>query len=74
MGWISMPGVSSGTRNMVSPLCLATVGSVRVSRKTYCARCAPLVNIFWPLMTQWSPSSTARVCAAATSEPDCGSV
>ena len=26
MGWISMPGVSSGTRNMVSPRCLADLG------------------------------------------------
>ena len=33
-----------------------------------------VVNIFWPLMTHSSPSRTARVCAAATSEPASGSV
>src|SRR5436309_2106308 len=39
-----MPGVSSGTRNIVRPLCLVALGSLRVSRKTYCARSAPLVR------------------------------
>ena len=33
-----------------------------------------VVNIFWPLMTHSSPSRTARVVAAATSEPASGSV
>jgi hypothetical protein len=69
-----MPGVSSGTRNIVRPLCFAAAGSVRVSRKTYCAMCAPLVNIFCPSIRQPSPSRTARVCAAATSDPEPGSV
>src|SRR2546427_531192 len=63
-GWISMPGVSSGKRKSVRPRCLGAFGFVRVRRKTYCARCAPLVNIFWPSISQ-SPSSwlAARVVA-----------
>ena len=35
---------------------------------------ALVVNIFDPLITQSSPSRTARVCAFATSEPASGSV
>ncbi len=31
------------------------------------------VQSFWPLTTQWSPSSTARVDSDARSEPDPGS-
>ncbi|BCO35865.1 hypothetical protein MHEC_22980 [Mycobacterium heckeshornense] len=33
-----------------------------------------VVNILEPLITHWSPSRTARVVAAATSEPHSGSV
>ncbi len=69
-----MPGVLSGTRNMVRPLCLGNVGSVRVMRKTYWQYWAPVVKIFWPLMTHSSPSRTARVLAPAMSEPPSGSV
>ena len=32
------------------------------------------MNIFWPLITHSSPSRTARVWAAATSEPASGSL
>ena len=32
-GCTSIPGVDSGTRNVVRPLCLATSGLVRVSKK-----------------------------------------
>ena len=37
------------------------------------AVCAPVFHIFCPLMTQWSPSSTARVLSAARSVPASGS-
>ena len=62
IGLISMPGVSIGTTNIVSPRCLGTSGFVRVSRSsTYADSWAIVVNIFWPLMIQSSPSRTARV-------------
>ena len=69
-----MPGVSIGTRKNVSPECLATSVFVRVRRKIQSASSATLVNIFWPSMRQPSPSFTARVRAAATSDPESGSV
>ena len=37
------------------------------------AQCAPDVQIFWPLITQSSPSRTARVRSPARSEPAPGS-
>ena len=58
---------------MVRPLCLATSVLVRVSRNTYWASWARVVNIFWPLMVHSSPSRTALVAQAATSEPASGS-
>ena len=66
-------GHRSGTRNMVRPLCLGTSGLVRARTKTCEQTWAVLVNIFWPLITHSSPSLTARVLAAATSEPESGS-
>src|ERR1700751_4332699 len=74
MGWISTPGVSSGTRNMVRFLCFGALGSVLVSRNTYLALWALEVNILEPLITQLPPSRTARVLHVATSEPPSGSV
>ena len=68
-----MPGVSIGTRNMVRPLCLGSVGSVRVMRKTCVPFWALVVKIFWPLMTHSSPSRSARVLALAMSDPPSGS-
>ena len=59
---------------MVRPWCLRSDASVRVSRKTYWAFSAPVLYIFWPLMTQSLPSRTASVFAAAISEPPSGSV
>ncbi len=76
MPWISMPGVSSGTRNIEMLLCLGASGSVLVIRKTYWQLCAPVVNILAPLMIQPDPPSsrTARVLQVAMSEPPSGSV
>ena len=42
------------------PLCLGASGSVRASTKIQLARCPAEVQIFWPLITHSSPSSTAR--------------
>ena len=74
MAWISTPRLASGTRNIVSPRCLGSSRSVRVMRKVYWQFCAPVVKIFDPLITHSSPSRTARVFAAAMSEPPSGSV
>ena len=71
--WISTPGASIGIRNMVRPLCLGSVGSVRVIRKAYWQFWALVVKIFCPLMTHSSPSRTARVLAPAMSDPPSGS-
>ena len=56
------------------PLCLGTSGLVRVTRNVYWQLCAPVVNIFWPLITHSSPSRTARVLTLARSDPVSGSV
>ncbi len=42
------------------PLCLGTSGSVRASTKIQLARWPAEVQIFWPLITHSSPSSSAR--------------
>ena len=42
------------------PLCFGASGSVRASTKIQLARWPADVQIFWPLMTHSSPSSTAR--------------
>ena len=73
IGLISMPGVSIGTTNMVRPRCFGTSALVRVRSSTYADSCAMVVNIFWPLTIQSSPSRTARVDAAAMSDPESGS-
>ena len=60
---------------MVRLLCFGASGSVLVIRKTYWQLCAPVVNIFDPLMIQLDPPSrTARVLQVAMSEPPSGSV
>ena len=55
------------------PRCFGASGSVRASMNIQSANCAPVVQIFWPLMTKSSPSRTARVCSEARSEPLPGS-
>ena len=56
------------------PLCFGASGSVRASSIMRSARCAPDVQIFWPLMMKSSPSCTALVCSDARSEPEPGSL
>jgi hypothetical protein len=46
MGWIVMPGVSSGTRKTLMPPCRWLAGSVRAASHTYCENPAVDVNIF----------------------------
>ena len=55
------------------PECLGASGSVRTRMKIMSATCAPLVQIFWPLIRKSSPSSFAEVCRLARSLPEPGS-
>ena len=52
--------------------CLGASRSVRHSTKHHCAQCASDVHTFWPVITHSSPSSSARVCTLARSEPAFG--
>ena len=54
------------------PSCFLVV-SVRTRQKHQSAYCAPLVQIFWPLIFQWSPLSSHFVWSEARSEPAPGS-
>ena len=55
------------------PACLRASGLVRASRKIQFASRARDVHTFWPSITHWSPSSTARVDSEARSDPEPGS-
>ncbi len=55
------------------PSCFFTVGSVRARTKIQSAYWPSVVQVFWPLMTQWSPTFSARVLRPARSEPAPGS-
>ena len=44
------------------------------ARRAKSARCAHVVHTFWPVITQVSPSRTARVASDARSEPAPGSL
>ena len=54
-------------------MCLAASPSVRATSMHHFEYWAPLVQTFWPVTTQSSPSLTARVLSAARSEPASGS-
>ena len=73
MGRISIPGASIGQMTQVMPRWRGASGSVRTSSSWNCATCAKLVHTFCPLTTRTSPSTTARVCRLARSEPAFGS-
>ena len=64
-GDVSLPETQYGS---VDP------ASVRATTKHQCETWASEVQTFWPLMTHWSPSSTALVCTLARSEPALGSL
>ena len=56
------------------PSCLRLAsGSVRTIRMHQSAYCAKLVQIFWPVTTIASASTSPRVRSAARSEPAPGS-
>ena len=56
IGRTSMPGRSIGITNAVMPACRSTVGSVRASSVPMSAHCASVLQIFWPVTSQPSPS------------------
>ena len=71
--WISRPGVSFGTRNMLSPLYRSS--PVRaMSAIVVFGWCAPEHHVLLPLITHSSPSRRALVISAAASEPAPGSL
>ncbi|MCY1177891.1 hypothetical protein D9M73_182170 [compost metagenome] len=74
MGRTVTPGLSIGTSRKLMPCCFLAVLSVRTNRKIQLASVARVVQIFWPLTTHSSPSSTASVRRLARSEPAFGSL
>ena len=56
------------------PACLGASGSVRNRPNIISASVACVVQIFWPLMTHSSPTSSARLDSDARSEPEPGSL
>jgi len=72
IGRVSTPGWCMLIRTKLMPSCFFDV-SVRTRQKHQSAYCAPLVQIFWPLIFQWSPASSQRVWRLARSEPAPGS-
>ncbi len=72
-GCTVMPGRSMGTIIIEMPLCLGASGSVRTATQLWLAVCAPVFQIFCPLMTHSSPSRAARVLRLARSVPASGS-
>ena len=69
-----MPGVSRGTRNIDIRRCGAASGSVTAMTIRNAAPSALEVKNFSPLITQPSPSCSARQVNPVGSAPPCGSV
>ena len=68
------PGVSIGKTSSEMPRCFfSALGSVRHRQKIQSACWPSVVQVFWPLTTQSSPSRTAVVRRLARSEPASGS-
>ena len=55
------------------PWCLGASGSVRAPTQYQSAKWAEVVQVFWPLSRQPSPSRVAFSCMEAASEPALGS-
>ena len=55
------------------PLRFCSVGSVRAMSIPKSAKCAQVLQTFWPVTTHSSPSRIARVASDARSEPAPGS-
>ena len=73
MGRTRTPGVRMSSSRKLMPSCFFAAGSVRTSANMWVASCASVVQIFWPVMTNSSPSSSARVLRLARSDPALGS-
>ncbi len=63
-----------GTTNAVMPACRSALGSVRASSKPISAQWASVLQIFWPVTMNASPSGSARVRNEARSLPASGSL
>ena len=63
------PGVSVSTTNIEARLCGRASGSVTAMTMRKSAIEPLEVNHLWPLITQSSPSRTARVLSSVGSEP-----
>ena len=74
IGRTSTPGCSMGQSKKLMPLCFDDVKSVRHRTKIQLALMPAEVQIFWPLMTHSSPSSSALHIRAAKSLPAFGSL
>src|SRR5262245_7967650 len=72
-GGIDTPGLSTGTMITEIPRWRGASGSVRTHSHSWVDLCAPLFQIFDPLITHSSPSRTARVRRLARSVPAFGS-
>lgn len=68
------PSVPAGIRNVDAPVCTGTSGSVIATTMKKEATEALEEKYFRPVMTQSSPSRTARVVKTRGSAPPCGSV
>ena len=73
IGRTSTPGVVMSMRSIEMPACFFTSGSVRTRVKIQSPCWPRVVQVFWPLTTQSSPSRTAVVRRLARSEPASGS-
>src|SRR5581483_2423234 len=69
----SIPGCLIGSMKTVKPRCFGTSQLVRARQRPQSDHQAPVVQTFEPLRIQSSPSRTADVSAAATSDPLLGS-
>ena len=56
------------------PSCFALSASVRAPTQYQSAKCADVVQIFWPLSFQPPSTCVALSCMFAASEPACGSL
>ncbi len=68
------PGACMSITIMVMPWCLGASGSVRTVARPNEARCAPLVQTFWPLIRQPPSTLVALVRMPAASDPAPGSL
>ena len=73
IGRTSSPSLSMSMSSIEMPACFLASGSVRTRVKIQSPYWPSVVQVFWPLTTQSSPSLTAVVRSPARSEPASGS-